>query len=116
MTHKILLVDDDESLRGFVAKAIANEGFDVTEAEDGETAWDNLKANHYDLLLTDIVMPNMDGVELSTKAICHDPNLKIMFMTGFTGMASTLDDKTTVIAKPFHLKDIVAQIKTRLQN
>ncbi len=116
MTHKILVVDDDDSLRAFLAKAIANEGYDVAEAPDGETAWDMVQANDYDLLLTDIVMPNMDGVELSTKAICHDPNMKIMFMTGFTGMASTLDDKTTVVAKPFHLKDIVNKVKDRLQN
>ena len=116
MTHKILVVDDDDSLRSFVAKAIANEGYDVAEAADGETAWDMVQANAYDLLLTDIVMPNMDGVELSTKAICHDPKIKIMFMTGFTGMATELDNKTTVVAKPFHLKDIVERVKERLQN
>ena len=116
MTHKILVVDDDDSLRGFLAKAIANEGYDVTEATDGEIAWDILRNGAFDLLLTDIVMPNMDGVELSTKAIVHDPNIKIMFMTGFTGMASTLDKKTSVVAKPFHLKDVVQKIKDTLQN
>jgi len=115
MTHKILIVDDDPSLRGFTAKALTNEGMHVTEAEDGETAWDILKGEHFDLLLTDIVMPNMDGVELSTKAIMLKPELKIMFMTGFTGMVHQLDSKTTVIAKPFHLKDIVLKVQNVLE-
>jgi len=116
MTYKILVVDDDDSLRGFIARALAQENFDVTEAEDGEKAWDTLQNHHYDLMLTDIVMPNMDGVELSTKAICANPDLKIMFMTGFSGMASQFDDKTTVVHKPFHLKDIVTQVKSTLEN
>jgi two-component system cell cycle response regulator CpdR len=114
---KILVVDDDDSLRGFVAKALSKEGFDVIEAEDGSVAWDQLQSSDdIDLLLTDIVMPNMDGVELSTKAICANPDIKVMFMTGFTGMASQLDNKTTVIAKPFHLNDIVAQVQRTLEN
>lgn len=112
----ILVVDDDDSLRTFTAKALEKEGFNVTQAIDGQQAWNMLQDNDYDLLLTDIVMPNMDGVELSTKAICHRPDLKIMFMTGFSGMASDLDSKTTVIAKPFHLKDIVVQVQKTLQN
>ena len=114
---KILVVDDDHSLRGFVAKALEKEGFNVIQAEDGAEAWSKLQsADDIDLLLTDIVMPSMDGVELTTKAICANPDLKVMFMTGFTGMASKLDDKTTVIAKPFHLNDIVTQVRQTLEN
>lgn len=116
MTHKILIADDDSSLRTFISAALSNEGFDVIEADDGEAAWNIIQNQNFDLLLTDIVMPNMDGVELSTKAIIHDPNMKIMFMTGFTGMQSELESKTTVIAKPFHLKDIVERVKTALAN
>ena len=116
MSQKILVVDDDDSLRTFVAKALINEGFTVTQADDGAAAWTMMESGQYDLLLTDIVMPNMDGVELSTKAICANPDIKVMFMTGFSGMASQLDDKTTVVTKPFHLKDIVEKVKTTLQN
>lgn len=114
MTAKILLTDDDNSLRTFVAKALTNAGHDVTEAVDGEDAWEKLQADTYDLLLTDIVMPNMDGVELSTKAIVANPNMKVMFMTGFTGMAGDLENKTAVVAKPFHLNDIVVQVNNML--
>jgi len=116
MNKKILIADDDDSLRHFVAESLRKEGFDVTEATDGSIAWQLLKNQPFDLLLTDIVMPNLDGVELSTKAIVNDPNIKIMFMTGFTGMASDLEAKTKVIAKPFHLKDIVTQVVTLLSN
>lgn len=114
MTTKILLADDDDSLRTFVAKALIKEGYDVTEAVDGTDAWVKLQNDTYDLLLTDIVMPNMDGVELSTRAIVDNPNMKVMFMTGFTGMAGDLEDKTTVVSKPFHLNDIVKQVNTMI--
>ncbi len=113
--HKILLVDDDDSLRGFVAAALRKNEFDVIEANDGDAAWDMMQTQSFDLLLTDIVMPNMDGVELSTKAICADPNIKVMFMTGFSGMTGAIESKTTVISKPFHLNDIVVQVQKTLE-
>ena len=114
MTSKILLADDDDSLRTFVAKALINAGHDVTEAVDGTDAWVKLQNDTFDLLLTDIVMPNMDGVELTTRAIVDNPDMKVMFMTGFTGMAGDLEEKTAVVAKPFHLKDIVIQVNNML--
>lgn len=114
MTHKILIADDDASLRTFISAALRKDGHEVIEAEDGETAWNIIQNQKFELLLTDIVMPNMDGVELSTRAIVHDPNMKVMFMTGFTGMQSELESKTTVIAKPFHLNDIVKKVRDTL--
>jgi len=114
MTTKILIADDDDSLRTFVAKVLEKEGYLVVQAVDGTDAWVKLQNDTYDLLLTDIVMPNMDGVELSTRAIVDNPNMKVMFMTGFTGMAGDLEEKTTVVAKPFHLKDIVLKVNNML--
>lgn len=116
MTHKILIADDDSSLRTFISAALSNDGYDVIEAEDGSTAWNIIQNQKFDLLLTDIVMPHMDGVELSTKAIVHDPHMKIMFMTGFTGMGTEFESKTTVIAKPFHLNDIVKKVREVLRD
>jgi len=115
MTTKILIADDDDSLRTFVAKVLEKEGYLVVQAVDGTDAWVKLQNDTYDLLLTDIVMPNMDGVELSTRAIVDNPNMKVMFMTGFTGMAGDLEEKTTVVAKPFHLKDIVLKVNNDTQ-
>lgn len=118
MMAKILLVDDDHSMRHFLEGALTRAGHEVSLCVDGEAAFKELKenANNYDLMLTDIVMPGMDGIYLSQKAAELCPDLKIMFMTGFS--AVTLDradikQNYQVFSKPFHLKDLVNEI-TRL--
>ena len=67
----------------------------------------------YDLLLTDIVMPGMDGLELAKKAEELHPELKILFITGFAGMAPKAEH-AMVLPKPFHLKDLVEHVETLL--
>lgn len=65
MNKKILVVDDSRSMRQMVAMTLANAGYDVTEAEDGVDALSKAKLSSYDLVLTDINMPNMNGLELT---------------------------------------------------
>lgn len=117
MAH-ILLAEDDSSMREFITKALERAGHTVTSCNDGLSALKALE-NHgdYDLLLTDIVMPGMDGIELSQKAATQKPNIKTMFITGFSGV--TIDKKapetaTKVLSKPFHLNDLVAQVNELL--
>ena len=66
------------------------------------------------MLLTDIVMPEMDGIELARRAAELDPHLKIMFITGFAAVALHPDSKAPkdakVLSKPFHLRDLVAEV------
>ena len=86
MAH-ILLAEDDESLRRFLAQALVKAGHAVTDFGDGAEAYECLKGFRFDLLLTDIVMPGMDGIELAKRAAEMDPALKIMFITGFAAVA-----------------------------
>ena len=114
MAH-ILLADDDDTLRHFIKKALENDGHTVTDCQNGREALLHLqKKDVPDLLLTDIVMPGMDGFELSTHASKIVPHLKIMFITGFSGVNVDKAEGHKLVSKPFHLKDIVTQVNQTL--
>ena len=80
---KILLAEDDIDMRRFLVKALQNAGFDVISYDNGLSAYQRLREEPFELLLTDIVMPEMDGIELARRAAELDPDIKIMFITGF---------------------------------
>lgn len=111
---RILLAEDDESLRRFLAAALIKAGHIVADFGDGAEAYDCLKSHEFDLLLTDIVMPGMDGIELAKRAAEHDGRLKIMFITGFAAVAlhpsSQAPKQAKVLSKPFHLREIVQEV------
>ena len=116
---RILLAEDDDSMRGFLERALAKAGYDVIAFPNGAEAFERLKEEAFTLLLTDIVMPRMDGIELARRAGEIDPELKIMFITGFaavtlnTDVAAPKDAK--VLSKPFHLKDLVREVDRLLE-
>ena len=113
MAH-ILLAEDDESLRKFLAQALVKAGHEVTDFGDGGDAFECLKGFRFDLLVTDIVMPGMDGIELAKRAAELNHALKIMFITGFAAVAlhssSNAPKQAKVLSKPFHLREIVAEV------
>ena len=113
MAH-ILLAKDDESLRKFLAQALVKAGHAVTDFGDGSDAYECLKGFRFDLLVTDIVMPGMDGIELAKRAAEMNQALKIMFITGFAAVAlhpsSNAPKQAKVLSKPFHLREIVAEV------
>ena len=114
MAH-ILLVEDDESLRKFLALALTRAGHEVIDYGAGQEAWSKLRENPFDLLLTDIVMPGMDGIELAKRAAEKNAAMKIMFITGFAAVAlhpaSNAPNQAKVLSKPFHLREIVAEVE-----
>ncbi len=112
---KIILAEDDASMRHFLCQALARAGHEVVPCEDGVVALQTLQeVTDFDLLLADIVMPGMDGIELSQKATALFPGLKVMFITGFAAVAMGQPPaaRTTarILSKPFHLKDLIDQI------
>jgi two-component system cell cycle response regulator CpdR len=113
-TQRILLAEDDDSMRGFLARALVKAGYDVIAFANGAEAYDRLKEEAFSLLLTDIVMPRMDGIELARRASELDPELKIMFITGFAAVTLNSDKPAPkdarVLSKPFHLKELVAEV------
>lgn len=112
---KILLADDDVSTRQFLTGALEKAGHDIIACADGADAWQSFQAapQTYDLLLTDIVMPELDGIELAERARGLRPDLKIVFITGFAAMTAEAGaDK--VISKPFHLGDLIREVEAIL--
>ena len=111
---KILLAEDDVSMREYLQRALQRVGYEVEAVGCGTEAIPLLEAGQYDLLLTDIVMPEMDGIELAQKASAMDPNIRVMFITGFAAVALKAGRKTPdakVLSKPFHLKDLVLEVE-----
>src|SRR4028119_2298152 len=115
---KILLAEDDNDMRRFLAKALQNAGYDVISYDNGLSAYHRLREEPFELLLTDIVMPEMDGIELARKASELDPDMKIMFITGFAAVALNPDNRAPrdakILSKPFHLRDLVNEVEKML--
>ena len=111
---RILLAEDDDSLRGFLSRALERAGYEVTSCADGEEAAAVLDQD-WDLLLTDIVMPGMDGIEVARLAAARNPSLRIMFITGFAAVALAAGDSAPagakVLSKPIHLREIVSEVE-----
>jgi two-component system cell cycle response regulator CpdR len=118
MTAKILLAEDDNDMRRFLVKALEKAGYKVLSYDNGASAYDRLREEPFSLLLTDIVMPEMDGIELARRATELDPDLKVMFITGFAAVALNPESDTprnaSVLSKPFHLKDLVLEVERLL--
>jgi two-component system cell cycle response regulator CpdR len=117
---RILIADDEDSMRALVARAIGMDGHDIVTAQDGAEALEILirEEGAFDLLLTDIQMPVMDGIALALSAARDFPKLTILLMTGFADQrerASNLDAIAhDVITKPFSVADIRAAVADAL--
>ncbi|HXN89374.1 MAG TPA: response regulator [Methylocella sp.] len=118
INRKILLAEDDHDMRRFLAKALQSAGYDVASFDNGMSAYHRLREEPFELLLTDIVMPEMDGIELARRATELDPDIKVMFITGFAAVALNPDNnappQAKILSKPFHLKDLVNEVQRLL--
>jgi len=110
---RILLAEDDASMRFYLSRALEQAGYAVDAVDRGTAALPLLEAETYDLLLSDIVMPEMDGIELAQRCSELSPYTRIMFITGFAGVSLKGNDarQGRVLSKPFHLRDLVAEIE-----
>ncbi|HEU4805495.1 MAG TPA: response regulator [Nitrobacter sp.] len=117
---RVLIADDEDSMRLLVARAVAMDGHETVTAADGAEALDILTgdAGGFDLLLTDIKMPIMDGIALALAAARDFPDLVILLMTGFadqreraSGLNAIVHD---VVTKPFSVADIRAAVADAL--
>jgi DNA-binding response OmpR family regulator len=110
----ILVADDEPSVRQFVERALNYAGYGVTAVPDGNAALDALMKKKYDLLLTDIVMPDLDGIALALKVAKDYPHTRIVMMSGYANQrqrAHNLDFLAhEVIAKPFTLEEITRRV------
>lgn len=110
---RILLAEDEEAMRTYLARALENAGYSVVAVDRGTAAIPFLETERFDLLLSDIVMPEMDGIELAQRCAEISPQTKVMFITGFAAVtlkASQEAPQAKVLSKPFHLKDLVLEV------
>lgn len=107
---KILIAEDEDSLRRFVARALQMDGHETVEAGDGADALELLQAGSYDLLLSDIRMPVMDGIALATASADLTPGMPILLMTGYAEQRERAEPLmrivVDVVPKPFTLPQI----------
>jgi DNA-binding response OmpR family regulator len=117
---RILLAEDDDNVRRFVERALTHSGHDVLSAEDGGLAAEYFEreGGAFDLLLSDIKMPVMDGIALALQVGASHPEMTILLMTGFAdqrerahGLDALIYD---VIPKPFSLSDLLAKVEDAL--
>jgi two-component system cell cycle response regulator CpdR len=113
-TPRILLAEDEEAMRTYLTRALTNAGYDVSAVDRGTDAVPLLETGDFDLLLSDIVMPEMDGIELAQRCAEISPRTKVMFITGFAAVslrANREQPTARVLSKPFHLRDLVLEVE-----
>lgn len=115
---RILIAEDDRAVREFVSRALRHDGHDIVAAGDGQQALNILEREEFDMVLADIVMPQMDGIALALKLSKDEPDLPILLMTGYAAerqRAHNLDALIhDVITKPFTLKEICKAVNAAL--
>ena len=110
---RILLAEDDQVMREYLTRALERSGYAVSAVDRGTAAIPLLETERFDLLLTDIVMPEMDGIELARRAGEIAEGLRVMFITGFAAVtlkAGREMPNARVLSKPFHLRDLVLEV------
>ncbi len=119
MKERVLIVDDEESMRVFLKRALGRRGLDVSAAADGRAAQDLLGQEEYDLLITDLSMPGTTGIELLRWSKERNPDLPVIVMTGYGSIPSAIEalksGATDYITKPFDRDEILKAVESALE-
>ena len=114
---RILLIDDDEQMRRIMARILVREGHDVIEAADGKQGIEFFRRDPRDVVITDLLMPEKDGIETIRKLRAISPQVRIIAMSGAAGTAhdSYLQiakhlGADTGLCKPFKVEELLAVI------
>ncbi|KLI63623.1 cell cycle two-component system response regulator CpdR [Aurantiacibacter marinus] len=116
---RILLAEDDTAMRTYLKRALEQAGYSVAAVGSGTEALPLIQTEIFDLLLSDIVMPEMDGIELAQRCSDLSPSTKVMFITGFAAVALRANRETPqakMLSKPFHLKDLVLEVERMFED
>jgi len=119
IVKRILVVDDEDNLRGLVQKVLTREGFEVVLAENGRAGLEAVKGHEFALVLTDVFMPDIDGIEFVRKLKKIAPGVPYVVMSGggtFNNM-SMLElaehlGATATLEKPFRLEELIAIVRS----
>ena len=117
---KILIVEDEYNLADVLSESLKKEGYNVDIQTDGEDGYLSILSNIYDLVILDVMLPNMSGFEILSRIKREKINSKVIMLT----VKSTLDDKllglkngaNDYITKPFHIEEVIARVNIQLKN
>lgn len=113
--YNILIAEDNPAVREFITRALTSAGHEVTATVDGQQALDRLNKTTYDILVTDIVMPNVDGIALALKATSLQPELRIVMISGYAQERMRAHNIEAlvhrIIAKPFSINEICDAVR-----
>ncbi|MDP2365365.1 MAG: sigma-54 dependent transcriptional regulator [Ignavibacteria bacterium] len=120
MTHKILVVDDEEIIRDSIYYVLEKEGYEVDKAENGKAAYDKMINNHFDLVITDIEMPVMKGTELLEKIKTLNVQTSVIMITAFgsldTAITALRNGASDYILKPIEFDELLIKAKRLFEN
>jgi len=119
MATNVLVVEDDRLNRNLICKVLRNEGHQIVEASDGVEALELLYAQSFDLVITDFVMPRLNGLKLVDQLHPLQPRLPIIFITGYLSAISgkaILDNVAEIIPKPFELDVLRSTVQRLLES
>jgi len=116
---KILVAEDEPHLRAAIAKSLSNDGYSVIECFDGKNALETFCRQHIDIIITDIMMPRMDGNQLVSEVRAMGRDIPILMLTALDslndkekGFGSGVDD---YLVKPIHIKELGLRVKALLR-
>ena len=119
MAHRILLVEDEENLRNTIHLNLEMEGYNVTDARDGKIAYETFRSAHFDLIVLDVMLPEMDGYTLCQKIRIENSEVPVIFLTAkgasderVQGLKMGADD---YLAKPFNLEELLLRVSNLLK-
>ncbi len=119
MNQTILIVDDEESLRLTLRLRLAAQGFNILLAEDGEVALEQLKNSSVDLVLLDINMPKMDGIETLGQIADLYPNVEVVMLTGFADFSTAIEclkkGAKDYLVKPIEVTELITRVRSILR-
>ena len=117
--HSILVVDDELLIRDLLYDFFNDQGWNISIADNGKKALDILKSKDIDLLLTDIKMPEMDGLNLASHVKEHYPNLPVILMTGYPSVESAVvalrQKVEDYIIKPFNINQLYKTVEQKVK-
>lgn len=112
----ILIVDDEAVVRAYIVRALRMQGFEVVEAPDGPSAWQIALERSFALVITDNRMPGMSGKELTRRLRAHQPDTRILCVSGSQDPPDEHDDHVAHLRKPFGIGELVLKVRELIQD
>jgi len=115
---KILIVEDEQHQRDLYSMELQDEGYEVDQASNGKEAVDKVKASKYDLVIMDIRMPEMDGIEALGKILSRDKRIPIIIYTAYSNYKSNFMTWTAdaYVTKSSNLSELKSKIRDILES